>query len=329
MKLASTIILAFISLLCEAQMSVSLSVPTDTVILGQPVVAKYQINGPLSNVQQLDFSPLLNMDNLAYPNDSSRLDKIMDVSISAPAIGVSSDQPILRGEGLTANTGEVTMTFYSMGVVSVASPELTLRDSSAAMPLQGNILYVYPPAGLAMQMDSLQLQSIKPIIREGIHWTDYLSILYVVLLFLIVAAAVWWIIRRKAKENDELTYQEPVVVIPAHEKAIAALTALDQQELWQKGMVKPYQSQLTKIMRTYLDDRYNIPALEMTTSDIKRQLVQEGVSDDLVKSMTDIMQIADIVKFAKGDVGPELNQKFMADALTWVHTTKEIESVAE
>jgi len=47
MKLASTIILAFISLLCEAQMSVSLSVPTDTVILGQPVVAKYQINGPL------------------------------------------------------------------------------------------------------------------------------------------------------------------------------------------------------------------------------------------------------------------------------------------
>lgn len=57
-----------------------------------------------------------------------------------------------------------------------------------------------------------------------------------------------------------------------HELALQKLVALQQQKLWQKGDVKPYQSELTFIIREYLENRFNIQALESTTDEIVQNL---------------------------------------------------------
>jgi len=328
MRLAVTILLLFMTQLSFAQSSISLSFPSDTIAIGQPVMAQLRISADLANIEQIDFSALLETENQLYEFDTTLLEKYFDVSIGANNLGISNDRLLLRGSEVTTNTIDLPLTFFTMGVGAFPNPTMQLRDSTAVLPLQPSLIYVKPPDGFANQLDSLQLQGIKPIIEEGAHWTDYLPILYVVGGLFLLGGIFYLILRRRKEEDLQFVQEEEVVVIPAHTKAVAALQELDSQQLWQQGKVKAYQSELTKIMRAYVSDRYDIAALEMTSTDIKKSLVAEGLDDELVKSMADIMQIADIVKFAKGTAGPELNQKFMTDAFDWVAKTK-VEEIAE
>lgn len=328
MRPIAIILLMLLAQLVSAQSSIRISFPTDTIAIGKPVIAQLRISGDLANIEQVDFSPLLEARNQMYEFDTTRLEKFFDVNIGANRLGISNDKLLLQGSEITSATVDIPFTFFTMGAGAFPNPTLQLKDSSAVLPLQSSAIYVLPPEGLANQLDSLQLQGIKPIIEEGTHWTDYLPILYVLGGLLFLGGIFYWIFTRKKEEERQLMPQEPAVAVPAHTKAIASLQALDSQQLWQQGQVKAYQSELTKIMRTYVSDRYDIAALEMTSTDIKKSLVAEGLEDRLVNSMADIMQIADIVKFAKGTAGPELNQKFMTDAFDWVANTK-VEEIAE
>ncbi|MEM8906754.1 MAG: hypothetical protein AAGD05_02810 [Bacteroidota bacterium] len=171
-----------------------------------------------------------------------------------------------------------------------------------------------PPA------DSIALAPIKPIIEEPFKLEDlkWLGIALGVLALLLGLGYLFY----RRQQNTAIP-PPPEIVIPPHEIALRKLTELKQAKLWQKGEIKAYQSQLTFIVREYLEGRYDIQALESTTYQILKDLTPIQLSDDWKKRLKEMLELADLVKFAKAEPPIEKHERLMKDAEDFVLTTQQ------
>jgi hypothetical protein len=148
-----------------------------------------------------------------------------------------------------------------------------------------------------------------------------------VLLALIAAALVWGIIRFIKSRRNVKTEKEVVVnPDPAHVIAFRELEKLKTEELWQKGQIKGYYTRLTEILRQYLENRYNVYSLEMTTSETLNALLKTGFrKDDSFNTLKTVLTTADLVKFAKYVPDNEEHEASFQKAWNFVDVTKPAE----
>ena len=165
------------------------------------------------------------------------------------------------------------------------------------------------------------LADIKPIIEEPIIWQDYLPQIAAVA-FILLAILLWYMVSRM-KSKEELP-PPPPVVIPPHEIAFDKLKKLKEAKLWQQGQVKEFHSQLTYIIREYLEKRYNVQALEQTTDEILGQMKDFRLSEDLIPKMTTLLQTADLIKFAKAEPPADYHDNALALGEEFVLATKKV-----
>ncbi len=153
-----------------------------------------------------------------------------------------------------------------------------------------------------VQVDTLKqkmfdIKDIAPADNSIGNWWKYLLIL---LLIVGIGALIYWFVKKQQKKKLEAEiFKTPI------EKATSLLNILEKKELWQHGEVKAYYSELTDIVRNYIEEAIEIPAMESTTSELidglkvasrkkKMKLSQETIENLLV-----VLKQADLVKFAK------------------------------
>ncbi|HOO99228.1 MAG TPA: hypothetical protein PLV06_02365 [Bacteroidales bacterium] len=111
---------------------------------------------------------------------------------------------------------------------------------------------------------------------------------------------------------------------PAHVTAFRKLEMLREEQLWQKGEVKPYYSKLSEILREYIDNRYEISSLEMTTSETLQALLKSGFRKDRTyETLSNILTGSDLVKFAKYKPEPAENDQVFQDSWQFVDVTRQ------
>ena len=88
-----------------------------------------------------------------------------------------------------------------------------------------------------------------------------------VLILLAIAVLGFFIYKYIKKRQSEPKVEEVVYKSPI-EKATTLLQQLEKKELWQKGEIKHYYSELTDIARNYIEEEIHIPAMESTTSEL-------------------------------------------------------------
>jgi len=183
-------------------------------------------------------------------------------------------------------------------------------------------LFVAPPGGLPPVQDSLQVAPIKTIKEEATNFSDYL-IYFIIIGLAVFGGLAYWLFTKyyKAKEKRTVEVVIPDVFVPSHEVALQKLANLKGKQLWQQGDIKTYQSELTYIIREYLEGRYDILALESTTDEIVKNLSAELSSEDDVVSLKRILQVADLVKFAKAKPDENIHESFMTEAESFVERT--------
>ena len=120
----------------------------------------------------------------------------------------------------------------------------------------------------------------------------------------------------------------PIISHPSHELALQQLEELEQQQMWQNGEVKGYHTALTYIVREYLENRYGIQALEQTTDEILAQLRVRDFDLALSQKLGDVLQTADLVKFAKAQPTAEFHAQAMTYARSFILETKPAPLVA-
>jgi hypothetical protein len=153
-----------------------------------------------------------------------------------------------------------------------------------------------------VQVDTLKqkMYDIKDIVpvKDGIgDWWKYL--LGLLLLAGLGALGYWYFKKRQKEKIEEEIYKTPI------EKATNLLNNLEKKELWQHGEVKAYYSELTDIVRNYIEEAIEIPAMESTTSELIEGLKVASrkkkmkLSQETIENLFVVLKQADLVKFAK------------------------------
>jgi hypothetical protein len=152
------------------------------------------------------------------------------------------------------------------------------------------------------------------------------------LIMIVVAGAVWYIIKlvRKLKMKEKGEETPPVNPDPAHVIALRELEKLKEEKLWQTGEVKLYYTRLSEIVRQYLENRYSIQSLELTTPETLSLLKKTGFrEDDLFSKLRTILTGADLVKFAKYKPDASENELNYENAWDFISLTRLIEQPSE
>ena len=145
-----------------------------------------------------------------------------------------------------------------------------------------------------------KMYDIKPIAEVASSKSWIWKLLLALLLLTGLGAFIYWYLKiRQKKKIEEELYKTPI------EKATSLLNSLEKKQLWQKGEVKAYYSELTDIARNYIEEAIEIPAMESTTSELIEGLrtaslkKRMALSQETIENLERVLKQADLVKFAK------------------------------
>ncbi|KAA5534028.1 BatD family protein [Paenimyroides baculatum] len=132
--------------------------------------------------------------------------------------------------------------------------------------------------------------------------------LVAIALCFLAGLAAYFIIKRIQNKNltEEDLYKTPL------ERVTKKLQLLDSKRLVLNGDVKSYYSEMTDVIRDYIEEVFEIPAKESTTSEVIQMLFQTiqskklQLSKESINDLKRVLQTADLVKFAKSE--PMMNE---------------------
>ena len=166
-------------------------------------------------------------------------------------------------------------------------------------------------------------KDIKAPLQAPFTWLEALPYVGYGLLALLVIGGIVYYLRRRYKKQNPVIVEEPKEIIPPHIKALQGLEKLALQKLWQEGKIKDYYTGITDILRIYLDERYAIGALEMTTDEIMLALKRKDMSDSMKQKLRGILVLSDLVKFAKENPLPTDHEFCFNSSVDFVNETAE------
>lgn len=152
--------------------------------------------------------------------------------------------------------------------------------------------------------------------QEVVNWLKYIVI---ALLILAAAGGAYYYLLKRRRSSVK---GHAAVVVPPYDEAIAALNQLKAENLCEHGHEREFYTRLTDILRHYLDRRFGISAMEMTSTEILRSLSENNETRLTRRQMQEVLSMADFVKFAKVRPLPDDNIKTLRSAFEFVENTK-------
>jgi hypothetical protein len=212
--------------------------------------------------------------------------------------GPSSDTSELKN-GQVRIVQKYLVTSFDSGFYQVPPVYAELRTGNSIKrfyseytPLEVMRVRIAPPDSSEAIFDIVGPYRAPLTLGEVLPW---------VLILIVVAAAAWYGYKlfRKLKRPVDQPEAE-VIPDPAHVVAFRALEKLKEEQLWQKGEIKQYYTRLSEIVREYLENRYGISSLELTTVETLDKLRKTGFrEDDTFRMLRTVLTGSDLVKFAK------------------------------
>jgi hypothetical protein len=238
-------------------------------------------------------------------------------------IGRGKIDTVISADKKTATFRQfLNITCFDSGFYNIPSIPLRYRN----LPDTSQLVALTDPMMLAVHTVPVDTtQAIKPIkgvmkipvsFREMLPW-----ILAGLLLVAIILVLIWYY--RKRKKNEPVFRLKPRVVLTAREKALQELEKLRVKKLWQSGKLKEYHTELTDILRIFIEEHYQVPAMEQTTSEILESLSGPDLLDrDPLETLSQLLTLADMVKFAKAHPVASENEKSLESGISFINAGK-------
>jgi hypothetical protein len=286
--------------------TVSVKTDTNAILIGERV--RLDLNYELPN----DKKPLFPLFNDTLTGQIEIIGRsLIDTTINLETKMQTLHQQLI----LTAfDTGYFVIPPIPFGMMQAGD---TSYDVFQTEPLLLNVFTV--------EVDTTK--DIKPIVRpiaqpytidEFLPW-----ILFAFALAAIIFAIIYFIRRRK--KNKPLFKKKGKPALPPHEQAMLDLDELKRKKLWQSGRLKEYQSELTDIIRHYIEGRFGINAVEMVSYEIMEALKTTSVNADALAKIAATFELADLVKFAKSGASAIENDTSYNNCIDFVNETKQLE----
>ncbi len=157
-------------------------------------------------------------------------------------------------------------------------------------------------ADVVVDTTKQKMFDIKPLIEVEKSYAEiWKTILWIVLGLLLIGGLVYWFFLRK----KPLTEEEKEALLPPYDRALLELKRLESSRYLIQDEYKKYYSELTDIVRSYLEEDVHVSALESTTGQLiaKLEMLKDAgelnLENETIVQFQKILQTADLVKFAK------------------------------
>jgi len=145
----------------------------------------------------------------------------------------------------------------------------------------------------------------------------------VVILLLLVVGLFYFLLYYKKGKKPVIFKLKPD--LPAHIIALDKLEKIRKEKIWSRGQIKEFHVQITDVVREYIENRYGIYAMEMTSSEILSAFENTSYLGDADQiKLHQMLELADSVKFAKYQALQNENDLSLRNAFEFVESTKEI-----
>ena len=193
--------------------------------------------------------------------------------------------------------------------------------------VNGDTAYCNQLSLKVMPVDVSKMQDIndiKPVEDVPFNLLDWLPDYWWAWLIalLLIGAGTWIYIKFHKKGVNPLKPRK--LRLPPYEEAMYNLQRLKDAQLWQKGQEKEYFTGLTDILRVYIDRRFDINAVEMTSSQIIDTLKRNEETRAVNEQLEMILEVADIVKFANARPLADDNEVAYQRAVNFVEATRPV-----
>ena len=254
---------------------VSATVDSTSIKIGEQITYRIQVETDTTNL-------------VVFPEGQSFMPLEMIESYKTDTVKQNDKYNLIKRYGLTQFDSGV----YTIPPQKIVIGNKTLLTDSLRVEVR-NILVDSTKQGL---------YDIKPIIeveKSPSQWWKYM--LYTLLVLGIVAGLIYWFLWRKKPLSEE----EQIALLPPYDRAKLALKKLEESDYLKQDALKEYYSELTQIVRKYLDEKVYDHSMESTTDQLisRLRLLKDGnqidLSKDTIKNIESILKRADLVKFAK------------------------------
>lgn len=221
--------------------------------------------------------------------------------------------------GIQTISRQYTITSFDAGLHMIPSYTFTGKEgklSTQTLPLEV----------MEVKVDTTKaIYDIKEPLAVSYSFMDWLRdnwklVLGLVIGILVLAVLIWYFIKKWRNKPVRVEPDKPAV--PLHTMALNKLNALRNGKLWEQGQVKRYHSELTDIIREYLERRYGINAMEQTSEEIFAGLRHLHITEQNMHKLRQMLLLADLVKFAKANPLSNENEQSMDNAISFVMNTR-------
>ncbi len=278
-----------------------ISADTNKILIGKPVNVVLQLSQPRS----------LSIDWPLFTDSMGQLE-ILQIS-PLDTVNIDDENILLRSQ-------TITVTSFDSGAFFI--PEVVfnykLAGSDKIMSASTDPLRI---EAFTVPVDTTaEIRDIRPVEKAPF---DPMLLIWIILIYhavLLLLGLIVWYLRKKAKESGEVS---PGVspLIPAHITALEELAVLEADQIWQQGFQKAYHTRLTDILRQYIENRWGVGAIELTTDEIISSNFTLTLEKQNVSDLERILRLADLVKFAKLTPGPGENDNVLKLAVKFVKDT--------
>ena len=138
-----------------------------------------------------------------------------------------------------------------------------------------------------------------------------------------------FLILRNRKKELKVPVKKAAPAIPPFITALKRLNELNESKIWKQGEVKKHHSEISEILREYLEFQFDFPALEQTTAEVMQAIRLTEIDNEQQKKLRRMLMLSDLVKYAKEKPGDAENLEMLNLALEFVNETKPIEEKVE
>ncbi|MFZ4399976.1 MAG: hypothetical protein ACOYO1_08085 [Bacteroidales bacterium] len=292
------------------EISIVTKIDTNSILIGDQINLKFSITSPIS--YKVVF-PIL-IDSLS--------DKIEIVNQSKIDTVYSKDK-----SEFTLNQS-ILITSFDSGLYKIPSFafQYQTKNGTSINTIFSDSLFLMVN-NVAVDTN-LAIKDIKAPLETPITLKELLPFIGLGLGIIAIVILTIYLIRRYSRKKGAIIVpQKPK--IPPYKKALQDLESLRIKKLWQNDKIKEYHSELTEILRLYLENQFNVQAMEMTSDEIIEAFKNIKNDEVLISKLNQILTLADLVKFAKQLPLPDqhdlsLNNAIYIVKLTYTDTNNDV-----
>lgn len=287
-----------LSLLCNLALSAQqnyfpvLRTDSDSVLIANPVPLYLEVK-------------VNKNDKVYFPNWQDTVKKNVEIIKSFPVDTIIDTD----NAGMLALRKKFIVQIFDTGYVVIPPARIFINDSM----YETNAALIKI---LTIPVDTTQtFKDIAPVVVVPYTWIDRLLewLPYIITVILVILSAVfvylWY--KKKLKQKPQVIELKPSKSL--EEEMLDLLQEIEEKKLWQSGFYKQFYSEVTDVLRMYIEKKYGINAMEMAGSEIIDYSERQGWDEKLKTIVRRVMHAATMVKYAKARPLPQECQLLIND----------------